>query len=67
MIDPFLERTENIQNKKLKKFSGKMVVETRIQKVSEDERAMFYVDIYPDHALDENRAERRTEGNSYGT
>ena len=65
MIDPFVERTENTQNKNLKKFSGKMVVETRIQKVSEDERAMLDVEIYPDHALDVNRAGRRTEGNGY--
>ena len=60
MNDHFVERTEKTRNKKGKKVSGGMV-ETRNQKTSEDKKAMLEVEIYPNTALDENRAGRGTE------
>ena len=58
MNDPFREKTYKTRNKEGKNVSGKMLVETRSQKASEDERAMLNVEINPHPALDENRVKR---------
>ena len=56
--DPFVERTE-----KGKKVSGTMMIQTRIQKASEDEREKLDEKIlHPNPALDENRVGCGKEG-----
>ena len=55
----FVEESDKTRNKKGRKVSRTMVIETRKQKASEDERAKLDVEIHPNPALDENHAGRR--------
>ena len=61
MKDSFVERIARTRTTELGEVSGVMV-ETRSQKSSEGQKAMLEVEIHPDPALDESRAERGTEG-----
>ena len=62
MNDPFVERISRTRTNKLKKSSGG-IVKIRIKKTYEGQKARLEAEIYPDLALDENRAGHGTEGN----
>ena len=61
MNDPFVERITRNRTDKGKMVSGRMV-ETRIQKFSEGQKAMSEVEVYPDQDIDENQERHEPEG-----
>ena len=61
MNDPFVERITRTRTDKGKNVSGR-IVETRSQKSSEGQKAMFEVEVHPESAMDENRDGHGPEG-----
>ena len=61
MNDPFVERTTRTRTDKGKKISGR-VVETRIQKSSEGQKAELEVEVHSDPTMDENQEGHGPEG-----
>ena len=61
MTDPFVERITRTRTDKGETVSGRMV-ETRIQKSSEEQKAMLEVEVHPDQAMNENQEIHGPEG-----
>ena len=61
MTDPFVERITRTRTGKGKMVSGRMV-ETRIQKSSEEQKAMLEVEVHPDQAMHENEETHGPDG-----
>ena len=59
--DPFVERITRTRTDKGETVSGRLV-ETRIQKSSEERKAMLEVEVHPDQAMDENQEIHGPEG-----
>ena len=61
MTDPFVERITRTRTDKGETVSGRLV-ETRIQKSSEERKVMLEGEDHPDQAMDENQEKQGPEG-----